>query len=50
MDSITAIMSMQVTPTMLFSGITVVSAIALVGILWHDHRRKKKAQLEKWLK
>ena len=50
MDSIAAVMSMQVTPAMFFSGITVVSAIALVGILWHDHKRKKKGQLEKWLK
>ena len=39
--------SIIVTPAMLFSGITVVGAIALAGILWHNHRQHKKDAAEK---
>ena len=39
--------SIIVTPTMLFSGISVVGAIALIGVLWHNHRRNKNDLAEK---
>ena len=39
--------SIIVTPTMLFSGISVVGAIALVGIIWYNHRRNKNDLAEK---
>ena len=39
-----------VTPAMFFSGISVVAAIALICVIWSNHRREKKDRLEKWLK
>lgn len=39
--------SIIVTPAMFFSGISVVAGIALIGVLWHNHRRNKKDLAEK---